>query len=282
VGWQSVAYATPFGVGHYTEPRGHPLADAGALARYQPPDPSRPELYADAHRLIAQHGDEYWIVGSTVTTIFETAWAMRGLEQLMTDFIEDPDLADAILDIPYKYHLIAAETLAGMGVDMIWIGDDVGQQHGMLISPRHWRRFLKPRMANIIDRVKAVNPAVKVAYHTDGCVYAIIPELIEIGLDVLNPVQPAAMDPARLKREYGRDLCFWGSIDEQHTMPFGRPGDVRREVAERIKTVGSDGGLILAPTHHLQLDTPLDNFWALLEAVTGRSWAPDVLRPSPI
>ena len=282
VGWQSVAYATPFGVGHYTEPRGHPLADAGALARYQPPDPSRPELYADAHRLIAQHGDEYWIVGSTVTTIFETAWAMRGLEQLMTDFIEDPDLADAILDIPYKYHLIAAETLAGMGVDMIWIGDDVGQQHGMLISPRHWRRFLKPRMANIIDRVKAVNPAVKVAYHTDGCVYAIIPELIALGLDVLNPVQPAAMDPARLKREYGRDLCFWGSIDEQHTMPFGRPGDVRREVAERINTVGSDGGLILAPTHHLQLDTPLDNFWALLEAVTGRSWAPDVLRPSPI
>jgi uroporphyrinogen-III decarboxylase len=90
------------------------------------------------------------------------------------------------------------------------------------------------------------------------------------------------MDSARLKREYGRDLCFWGSIDEQHTMPFGRPDDVRREVAERTRTVGSDGGLILAPTHHLQLDTPLENFWALLEAVTGKSWAPDVLRPSAI
>ncbi|MGA3218109.1 MAG: uroporphyrinogen decarboxylase family protein [Acidimicrobiales bacterium] len=269
VGWQSVAYTTPYGVGHYTEPRGHPLADAGALAYYQPPDPTRPELYADAQRLIAEHGDEYWIVGSAVTTIFETAWAMRGLEQLMIDFIEDPDLADAILDIPYQYHLAAAETLAGMGVDMIWLGDDVGQQQGMLISPRHWRRFLKPRLANIINRVKSVNPALKVAYHTDGCVYAIIPELIEIGLDVLNPVQPAAMDPARLKREYGRELCFWGSIDEQHTMPFGRPDEVRREVEERVKTVGQDGGLILAPTHHLQLDTPLENFWALLEAVGG-------------
>jgi len=165
---------------------------------------------------------------------------------------------------------------------MIWLGDDVGHQQGMLISPRHWRRFFKPRMAHIIERLKAINPQLKVAYHTDGCVYEVIPELIEIGLDVLNPVQPAAMDPVRLKREYGKELCFWGSIDEQHTMPFGRPGDVRREVAERIKTVGSDGGLILAPTHHLQLDTPLDNFWALLEAVTGRSWAPDVLRPSPI
>ena len=195
VGWLSARYETPYGVGHYTEPSGHPLADADAVARYRPPDPGRPELYTDAEQLIAGHGAEYWIIGSTVTTIFETAWALRGLEQLLTDFIEDPDLADAILDIPYRYHLAAAETLVRMGVDMIWLGDDVGHQQGMFISPRHWRRFLKPRMAHIIERLKSINPGVKVAYHTDGCVYAIIPELIEIGIDVLNPIQPAAMDP---------------------------------------------------------------------------------------
>jgi len=112
---------------------------------------------------------------------------------------------------------------------------------------------------------------VKVAYHTDGCVYAIIPELIEIGLDVLNPIQPAAMDPSRLKREYGKELCFWGSMDEQYTLPFGTPDQVHEEVASRIATLGTDGGLILAPTHHLQLDTPLENFWAMVEAVTGRA-----------
>jgi len=270
VGWLSVAYTTPFGVGHYTEPRGHPLADADAIASYEPPDPYRPELYSDAERLIADHGSDYWIIGSTVTTIFETAWALRGLEQLLTDLIEDPDLADAILEIPYRYHLAAAETLARMGVDMIWLGDDVGHQQGMLISPRHWRHFFKARMANIIERLKDINPQLKVAYHTDGCVYEVIPELIEIGLDVLNPIQPAAMDPARLKREYGKDLCFWGSIDEQYTLPFGTPAEVRQEVLDRIATLGSDGGLILAPTHHLQLDTPLENFWAMVEAVTGR------------
>jgi uroporphyrinogen decarboxylase len=270
VGWLSVAYTTPFGVGHYTEPSGHPLADADAIASYEPPDPHRPELYRDAERLIADHGSDYWIIGSTVTTIFETAWALRGLEQLLTDLIEDPDLADAVLEIPYRYHLAAAETLARMGVDMIWLGDDVGHQQGMLISPRHWRRFFKPRMANIIERLKAINPQLKIAYHTDGCVYEVIPELIEIGLDVLNPVQPAAMDPVRLKREYGRDLCFWGSIDEQYTLPFGSPAEVRQEVSDRIATLGSGGGLILAPTHHLQLDTPLENFWAMVEAVTGR------------
>lgn len=273
VGWRSVAYQTPFGVGHYTEPQGHPLADASALVSYKPPNPRWPELYRHAERLVAEHKDEYWLVGSAVTTIFESAWALRGLEQLMADFIEDPDLADAILDIPYQYHLEVAETLARTGVDMVWLGDDVGHQTGMIMSPRHWRRFLKPRMAHIVERVKAVNPAVKVAYHTDGCVYAIIPELIEIGIDVLNPVQPAAMDPVRLKREYGKDLCFWGSIDEQHTLPFGTPDEVRQEVLQRVRSVGRDGGLILAPTHHLQLDTPLTNFMAMLEAVTGKAWA---------
>jgi len=159
-------------------------------------------------------------------------------------------------------------------VDMIWLGDDVGHQQGMLMSPRHWRRFLKPRMAHIIERLKAINPDVKVAYHTDGCVYAIIPELIEIGLDVLNPIQPAAMDPVRLKGEFGKSLSFWGSMDEQYTLPFGTAEEVRREVLDRVATLGAGGGLILAPTHHVQLDTPLENFWAMVQAVTGRAWVP--------
>ncbi len=274
VGWRSVACKTPYGVARYTEPRVHPLADADAVTRYQPPDPGRPELYTEAEKLIAEHGAEYWIVGSAVTTIFETAWALRGLEQLLADFIEDPDLAEAVLDIPYRYHLVAAETLVRAGVDMIWLGDDVGHQQGMLMSPRHWQRFLKPRMAHIIERLKAVNPGVKVAYHTDGCVYAIIPELIEIGVDVLYPIEPAAMDPVRLNRAYGKHLCFWGSVDDRYTLPFGRPDEVRREVLGRIAALGAGGGLILAPAHHLQLDTPLENFWAMVEAVTGDAPVP--------
>ena len=270
VGFRAVPYTTRFGVGRYTEPSVHPLADASALARYRPPDPDRDELYRDAEWTIREFGDEYWIVGVTVTTIFEAAWALRGLEQLLMDFIDDPDLADEILDLPYRYHLAAAERLTRMGVDMIWLGDDVGHQSGMLISPEHWRRFLKPRMAELIATVKGIEPRLKVAYHTDGRVNAIVPELIEIGVDVLNPVQPAAMDPAALKREHGQALSFWGSIDEQHTLPFGSPDDVRREARERIETVGAGGGLILGPTHHVQLDTPLENFWALVEETTGR------------
>ncbi len=267
IGWRAQTYTTPFGEGSYTEITGHPLADPAALETYQPPDPTRPALYAEAERVLRDFKDEYWIVGVVVTTIFETAWALRGLEQMLIDFALDPDLADRILDIPYRYHLAAAKTLAAMGVDMIWTGDDVGAQQAMLISPQHWRRFLKPRMANFIAELKAINPAVKVAYHSDGNILAIIPELIEIGVDVLNPIQPASMSPAAIKRAFGDRLCFWGSIDEQHTLPWGTPETVRAEVIERLHTLGQGGGLILGPTHHVQLDTPLENFWAMVHAI---------------
>jgi uroporphyrinogen decarboxylase len=267
IGWRDIAYETPFGAGRYTEIATHPLADAAALAIYRPPDPDAPGLYEDAARVVREYGRDYWIVGVTVTTIFETAWGLRGLSRLLTDLIDDPDLAEAILEIPFRFHLAAAKKLAALGVDMIWTGDDVGAQSAMLISPAMWRRFLKPRLARFFAEVRAVNPRVKLAYHSDGCIEPIIPDLIEIGLDVLNPVQPASMDPARLKRLYGARLAFWGSIDEQRTLPFGTPDDVRREVELRRRTLGRGGGLIIGPTHHVQLDTPLENFWALVDAV---------------
>lgn len=267
VGWDIQPYETPFGRGHYTEITSHPLADASAIANYQPPDPCRPERYDAARQLVAGFGSRYWIVGVTVTTIFETAWALRGLEQLLVDMALDPDLADSILEIPYRFHREAAKELARIGVDMIWLGDDIGAQQRLLMSPAMWRRFLKPRMAELIGAVKAIRPGVKIAYHTDGNVLPLIPELVEIGIDVLNPIQPASMDPAAVKKAFGDRLCFWGAIDEQHTLPFGTPGDVAREVQQRLQTIGHGGGLILAPTHNVQLDTPLPNFWAMVNAI---------------
>jgi uroporphyrinogen-III decarboxylase len=267
VGFEIVEYETRFGRGKYTEMSGFPLAEDGALETYSPPDATRPELYENTRRLIADFGDEYWIVGLTVCTIFETAWALRGLERLLMDFITDPELAERILDIPFRYHLQAAESLVEMGVDMIWTGDDVGAQTGMIISPETWRRFFKPRMAEFFSSLKNINPHIKIAYHSDGDIEPIIPDLIEIGLDVLNPVQPACMDPARLKARYGDRLCFWGTIDEQYTLPFGTPEQVAAEVKLRLETAGQNGGLIIGPTHHVQLDTPLENFRAMHETI---------------
>ena len=271
--WRNSPYVTRFGPGFYTETVGRPLAEESAIASYRPPDPRRPSLYDEAAWVLSTFGDEYWIVGVTVCTIFETAWALRGYETLLMDLYQDPDRAEAVLDIPLRYHLAAAERLTRMGVDMIWIGDDVGAQNAMLMSPAVWRRFLKPRMAAFIASLKSLNPGLKVAYHSDGCIDPIIPDLIEVGVDVLNPVQPRSMDPVKLKQEFGESLCFWGSIDEQGTLPFGSPADVRQEVRSRLRTLGRDGGLILGPTHHVQLDTPVENLLALVEAVRGTGYA---------
>jgi uroporphyrinogen decarboxylase len=267
VTWKTVEYATPFGKGKYTEPFGHPLADDHALQAYAPPDPNRPGLYRDTQLVLDDYKKEYWIVGVTPTTIFETAWALRGYEQLLMDMAADPDKANYVLDIPYRYHKKVTQHLVEMGVDMIWLGDDVGGQNSMLMSPNMWRQYLKPRMAELIASLRAVNPVIKIAYHTDGVVYPIIPDFIEIGIDVLNPVQPIAMDPVRLKDEFGSWLCFWGSLDIQKTLPFGTPEEVEAEVITRLKTIGRGGGLLIGPTHNLQLDTPLENFWSMIRTI---------------
>ncbi len=223
IGWEIHPYETPFGTGHYTELSSHPLTDETAIQSYQPPDPNRPELYTASEQMIRDFKAEYWIVGVTVTTIFETAWALRGLEQMMLDMVIDPDLANHLLDIPYHYHLTAAKKLVEMGVDMIQTGDDVGSQNAMLISPKMWRQYFKTRMANYISELKAINPDIKIAYHTDGNVEPIIPELIEIGLDVLNPIQPASMDPAKIKKEYGARLAFGAPWMNRRLFPLALP-----------------------------------------------------------
>ncbi len=273
VTWRNVPYDTPYGTGHYTEMVGHPLADDAAIHTYQAPDPNRPELYTEAEHMLRNYKDEYWIVGVTVTTIFETAWALRGYEQSLFDLALDPDYVNKLFDIPFNYHLTAAKRLVEMGVDMIWTGDDIGAQHQMLISPATWREFFKSRMATLITELKRINPAVKVAYHSDGNIMPIIPDLIEIGLDVLNPIQPMSMDPAEIKRKFGKELCFWGSMDVQSTLPFGTPVDVEAEVLTRLKTIGSGGGLIIGPTHHVQLDTPLENFWAMVNTIRDTQYS---------
>lgn len=263
--WKQVEYDTPFGKGRYTEIAKHPLASYECISSYLPPDPHREELYAPLRGVLERYGKEYFILGVTVCTIFEGAWYLRGLDRLLVDMVTDEERANTVLDIPFHFHLEAARHLVEMGVDGIWLGDDVGTQRGMLISPDLWRKYLKPRMATICSELRRLNPNIFIAYHSDGNIEPIIDELIEVGIDVLNPVQPKAMDPATLKKRYGTRLSFWGTIDEQETLPFGTVESVRREVQERIRTMAPGGGFMIAPTHHVQLDTPLENFFAFLE-----------------
>ena len=191
---------------------------------------------------------------------------MRGLDVLLTDFKLNRDFAAALLDRVTEIGVEVASRLCRAGVDVLVTGDDVGMQDRMMMSPATWREWLKPRLARIFAAAKEANPDTFLFYHSDGYIEPIIPDLIEIGLEVLNPVQPECMDPAKLKREYGDRLAFWGTVGTQTTMPFGTPEQVKQVVTERIATVGRGGGLLLAPTHVLEPEVPWENILAFIEA----------------
>jgi uroporphyrinogen decarboxylase len=202
-------------------------------------------------------------------TIFERAWYLRSMERLLLDFADGSAFATTLLDRITEKRVVQARRYAELGADVICYGDDVGTQRGMLMSVTMWQRWLKPRLARTIAAARAIRRDVLVFYHSDGDVTAIIPDLIEIGVDILNPVQPECMDPVALKLAFGDRLSFWGTIGTQSTFPFGSPEDVRREVRARIATVGVGGGLFLAPTHVIEPEVPFDNIVAFVEAVRG-------------
>ncbi len=205
-------------------------------------------------------------IGGMACTIFETAWQIRGFTELLTDFLTGEDWASCLLDRITELSVFRAKRFSEAGVDIIHVGDDIGIEDRMMMSPDTWRKWLKPRMAGIIQAAREIKPEVLFHYHSDGYIEPVIPDLIEIGIDVLNPVQPECMDPAKLKREFGDRLAFWGTIGIQHTLPFGTPAEVEREVRERIETVGKGGGLYLSPTHVIAPEVPHENIFAFVES----------------
>ncbi len=199
--------------------------------------------------------------------LFETAFRLRGFEQFMIDLVENPPLVDYLLDQLTAMHLAVSLALTRAGIDILALDDDVAEPTRMLISPAMWRRYFKPRVAAIITACRAVNPSLGVFWHSDGYIEPIIPDLIEIGVTILNPVQPDVMDPARLKRLYGDRLVFFGTVGTPQRWHWGTPEDIRAEVYERIQTVGAVGGLIISPAYDLEPEVRWENVLAFFDAV---------------
>lgn len=252
--------------GRYTEIVGHPLADENALDAWSPPDPLKPGRYDALKELLRVHGERYAIVGGMGSILFEPAWHLRGFEAFLADLAINGDFAHALLDKIFGYQMASGNIIAGLGADIIWLGDDFGTQDSLIMSPATWREFFKDKYARLFSSFKSIKPDIKIAFHSDGNVEPLLPEFIEVGVDIFQAVQPLSVDPARLKKRFGDRLSFWGAIDIQHTMPFGTPEDVEAEVRTRIETVGYDGGYILAPSHALQPDIPLENMLAFYKA----------------
>jgi len=249
------------------------------LENYPWPDPHNPELTEGLEEK-AQSLDEktdFALIGKFSNSIFEQAFYMRGFEQIMMDVILNPEFVEALMGKLVDIALARLEVglkACGQYIQCVrFAGDDMGQQNGPLMSPRMFRRVIKPQFSRYYKEARKLidhhNPEIKIMAHTDGDVYPIIPDYIEMGLDVLNPVQPyvAEMEHDRLKDEFGGHLSFHAAIDIQRIMPFGTPEEVKAEAIKTMQVLGSSGGYILAPTHYLQADVPPENIIALRDAV---------------
>jgi uroporphyrinogen decarboxylase len=199
--------------------------------------------------------------------LFEAAWRLRGLENFLLDLVERHDWADYLLDQLTSLARRNAEALAHAGVDVLSLDDDVGMPGSMFISPHTWRRFFKPRLAVIISAARAIKPDLRILYHSDGHIEPIVGDLVEVGVNALNPLQPEHMDAMKIRREFGSRLALWGTVGCHTAFSFGKPREIRREVKHRIDTLGRSG-LILCPAYDIdEPDIPWANIAAFLDAV---------------
>jgi uroporphyrinogen decarboxylase len=262
----------------------HPLADAKVedLPRYPWPDPHDPcrvagtsatlstSLAEEVQRLYEE--TNYALVADFLGGgLFEQALWMRGFERFMMDLVRDESFATALLDtlleLYVEFYDVYLEAV-GPYVQIVALGDDLGMQTGPLISPALYRRLIKPRHKELYDFIHARTEA-KIMHHTCGSVFPLVQDLIDVGVDILNPIQTSAqgMDPAALKREFGERLVFHGGIDVQQILPFATPDRVREEVRRIVATLGRGGGYIFAPSHNIQADVPPQNVLAMYEAI---------------
>ena len=253
-----------------------PLAGEISLADLEAfpwPDPERPSYVqglAKEAREVRQ-GTDYALILSLPVGFIHQSQFMRGYEAWLMDLVLKPSLAEAIMDHVLERHLSFIGRMldaVGDNVDVVLYADDVGFQDQTMVSPELYRKFLKPRQARLFEFVKKHSEA-KILYHTCGAVYPLIGDFIDIGLDILNPIQTTArgMDIQRLKEEFGQDLCFWGGIDIQQLLSQGSPVEVAATTRATIACLGAGGGYVLSAANNIQADVPPQNILAMVEAV---------------
>lgn len=239
-----------------------------SLAGYQLPPVEAcfgAEWEARARAFIEVHSDHF-LAGFIGFGLFERSWTVRGFEEALADSAADPDFYEELVERLAVHQMALVERVLRLPIDGMFFSDDWGYQHGVLIGAQRWRQVIKPRLARMYAQVHAAGKYT--LNHCCGSIVEIIPDLIEIGLDVLESVQPEArgMNPYELKQRFGQHLTFWGGLGSQSIIPFGTPAQIRAEVARLCQEMGRGGGYILAPSKALQPETPTENAAAVVEA----------------
>lgn len=239
----------------------HPLAEP-SLAGYALPDPRDPRRFALAREQI--EAKPYLFSVAKAGDLFERACFLRGMDSLLADFILNPGFVEELLDALAAYLVETINQLAGWPLDAVWLSDDYGHQHGLLISPEHWRRFIRPRLRKVVEAAHA--NGFPMLLHSDGAITEIIGDLVELGVDILHPIQPEALDVYAVKKRFGNDLTLYGGIGTQQVLRAAKPDEIRAEVRRAIEVLGKGGGYILGPGLSVQHDVPLENLLAFIQA----------------
>ncbi len=267
--WKKAAY--------YYDTVEHPLAglssieDLGRAAWPDPNDPGRVEGLREEVKTLYESTDYAIVADCAGLNPFMGSCILRGYEQFCVDLHLDPKFAEALMDKITDSSIALWDVLldaVGDYVQVVITSDDVGMQNGLIISPDMYRRFVKPRHRRRCDFIRSKTDA-KILYHCCGSVYDIIPDLIEIGVDILNPIQRSAakMDIVKLKKEFGDDICFWGGgIDVQQVLPFASLEEIEQEVKHTIEIMAPGGGYVFVPSHNIQADVTPDRIDKVYEA----------------
>jgi uroporphyrinogen decarboxylase len=255
---------------HYAEYL-YPLEKAQTvdeILAYPWPDLYDPNRYADmTDRVAAWHKQGYAVIGDVSETTFEIAWQLRSMGQLFEDMMQDDEKAAVLLDHITDRNTYAARQMVRAGIDILYTGDDVAMQTGLMMSRNLWKRWLGPRLERVIQAAREIREDIPVKYHSDGKINDLIPDLITAGVTILNPVQPECIDIRWVKSTFGDQLAFYGGLGVQSVLPFGKSDEVRSHVRETIKILGAGGGLVIGPSHVIERDTPIENILAMQDAI---------------
>lgn len=231
------------------------------------PDPDSPSRYSHWQPIIDVNKNRF-ILAKFSYSLFERAWSLRGMENLMIDFFKNPDFVLEIFDKITSFNLKIIDNLKNFDIDGVYFGDDWGQQTGLLINPNMWRKFIKPYLKIMYGRVHSLGYFVFI--HSCGDIRSIINDLIEIGVDVFNPFQPEVINVEEIIRAYALKLAFYGGISIQKTLPFGTTSEVRNEVKQRINLARKYRGFIISPSHDMPPDITLENIIAMVDELKSQ------------
>jgi uroporphyrinogen decarboxylase len=239
-----------------------------SLKGYSFPEPNENLIREKCGRLVSTRNKDKFSMYIIGFSLYERAWSLRGIENLLMDMVVNPSFIGELFERIVEYNLAVAKIAMEYPIDGIFFGDDWGQQRGLIMGPDYWRRFIKPPLRVMYAYVKSQNRFL--CQHSCGDIHELFGDLIELGLDMYNTFQPEIYEVPKIKKEFGSLLTFYGGISTQKVLPFGTPEEVRKETRNMMKIMGTGGGYVVAPTHSMPADIPVENVQAFLDVVRNQ------------